>query len=75
MLERAGFSGDMGRGLEYLFEVVEANALEAGIAALQIQLASIIIPAGICPTISVLFLLTNLTFQVWETQRITFCPC
>jgi len=47
ILERAGFSGDMGRGLEYLFEVYEANALEAGIAALQIQLASIIIPAGI----------------------------
>jgi tetratricopeptide (TPR) repeat protein len=45
-LERAGFTGDMGRGLEYLFEVVEANALEAGIAALQIQLASIIIPTG-----------------------------
>jgi hypothetical protein len=47
ILERAGFLGDMGRGLEYLFEVVEVNALEAGIAALQIQLASIILPAGI----------------------------
>eukprot|EP00026_Physarum_polycephalum_P003706 Phypoly_transcript_03720.p1 GENE.Phypoly_transcript_03720~~Phypoly_transcript_03720.p1 ORF type:complete len:396 (+),score=63.07 Phypoly_transcript_03720:887-2074(+) len=47
VLERAGFAGDMGRGLMYLFDVVEANALEAGIAALQIQLASIIIPAGI----------------------------
>jgi len=46
-LERAGFEGDMGRGLEHLFQVYEANALEAGIAALQIQLASVLLPTGV----------------------------